>query len=101
MLVMRHSQKGVEHDANTPFSEVVGCVVQTMVGVVSSVAALQVDSPWQMQVVTDILEPLPLIAGFHVYIRFPDLEIHSASEDLRQSFDTTWQKPDKSDLNKF
>jgi hypothetical protein len=37
---MRHSQKGVEHDANTPFSEVVGCVVQTMVGVVSSVAAL-------------------------------------------------------------
>jgi hypothetical protein len=54
-----------------------------------------------MQVVTDILEPLPLIAGFHVYIRLPDLEIHSASEDLRQSFDTTWQKPDKSDLNKF
>ena len=23
------------------------------------------------------------------------------NEDLRQSFDTTWQKPDKSDLNKF
>ena len=52
------------------------CLVQTTVGVVSPMASLlhpsssivlQVDTPWQMQVVTDILEPLPFIPGFHLY----------------------------------